>query len=75
MAERIEMYLVSKAEQWAEVAGELIYFEKGEMIHTEYSHKYSLEGTGELAQSAGFKLEQSWTDDQDYFSVNILRVV
>ncbi|MFT6421581.1 MAG: dimethylhistidine N-methyltransferase [Thalassolituus sp.] len=75
MAERIEMYLVSKAEQWAEVAGELIYFEKGEMIHTEYSHKYSLEGIGELAQSAGFKLEQSWTDDQDYFSVNILRVV
>lgn len=75
MSERVEMYLVSKTEQWAEVAGEPIYFEKGEMIHTEYSHKYSLEGISELAVAGGYQLEQSWTDDKDYFSVNILRVV
>lgn len=73
--ERIEMYLVSKTEQWAEVAGELIYFEKGEMIHTEYSHKYSLEGIEDLATSSGYELEKSWTDDQNYFSVNILRAI
>lgn len=75
MAERIEMYLVSKAEQWAEVAGELIYFEKGEMIHTEYSHKYSLEGIEDLAKSSGYELEKSWTDEKNYFSVNILRAI
>src|SRR5256885_13906957 len=37
---RIEMHLVSQRRQHVVVAGEEIYFDKGEAITTEYSYKY-----------------------------------
>ena len=40
---RIEMHLVSKAEQVVNVGGRAVLFADGESLHTENSYKYSLE--------------------------------
>ena len=42
---------------------------KGELIHTENSHKYTLKGISELLKDAGFLKTQIWTDSKDYFAV------
>ncbi len=70
--QRIEMYLRSKAEQSYEIFGNTISFEKGELIHTEHSYKYTLDGIAELAQQSGFKLQKSWLDEEELFSVSYL---
>lgn len=71
---RIEMHLVSQADQHVFVDGEEIAFRAGEPIVTEYSYKYSLEEVGTMARRAGFTVEQVWTDEEDYFSVQFLVV-
>lgn len=68
-AGRISISLVSEIAQEATIEGERFVFAKGEAIHTEYSHKYTLPGFAELAAEAGFALHQSWTDPQDWFAV------
>ncbi len=69
---RVEMHLKSNCKQQVTVAGEQISFEKGETIHTENSHKYSLEEFRELV-SHSFSVEKVWTDDERLFSVQFLR--
>lgn len=71
---RVEMHLVSRHEQVLHLAGHRIPFARGETIHTENSHKYTLQGFAALAASAGFAVEEVWTDDGDLFSVQLLRV-
>lgn len=66
---RIEMYLVSQAAQTVRLDGRAFGFAEGETIHTEHSHKYTLESAAALAESAGFRLANHWSDDQDWFSV------
>jgi uncharacterized SAM-dependent methyltransferase len=39
------------------------------LIHTEYSHKYTIDGFARLAARAGLELHRSWTDDDEYFAV------
>jgi len=68
---RVEMHLKSMCDQTANVAGEEISFEEGETIHTENSHKYSVEEFGQLA-SDWFEVEKVWTDEEDLFSVQYL---
>lgn len=68
-AGRIEMYLDSRSDQIASVAGEQFHFAKGESIRTEYSHKYTLDGFSELALAAGFSVEKVWMDSKRLFSV------
>jgi dimethylhistidine N-methyltransferase len=70
----MESYLRSKTAQTVTVAGERFAFENGETIHTEDSHKYTLDGFAELAASAGFRVERVWTDDRSYFSVQYCSV-
>lgn len=70
---RIEMRLRALEDMTVNVAGEPIRFCSGEDIITEYSHKYSLERFAELAAGAGFTIENVWTDDRDWFSVQYLR--
>lgn len=70
--ERIEMRLVSKQDQTAQVAGRAISFEAGEFIITEYSHKYSIEGFQAMARDAGFAPERAWTDERELFSVHFM---
>lgn len=71
-ASRIEIYLVSKEEQETFVGGRRYEFEKGERIHIENSHKYSIDGFQELAAQAGWQIQDCWTDDQDWFAVHQL---
>ena len=70
---RIEMHLVSLADQTVTVAGQTVGFTLGETIRTEYSYKYTAEGIGELAQAAGMKVERLWRDAESLFSVSLLR--
>lgn len=66
---RIETYLVSLREQTAEVAGVAFRFAEGERIHTENSHKYTVEGFAGEAAEAGFTLRRAWTDPRNWFAV------
>lgn len=70
--DRIEMRLISLAEQKVNLAGEQIRFAEGEHIVTEYSHKYSIDSFRELARSAGWTHQSIWTDEQQMFSVHLL---
>lgn len=69
---RIEMHLVSQKEQEVQVAEQAFNFEKGESIHTENSYKYSLDEFNELV-SDWYSIQQVWTDNKNYFSLQFLK--
>ena len=69
---RIEMHLVSKAEQTVRLAGTDVHFDAGESIRTECCHKYGPEGVADLAER--FELVHTWTDDEARFGVQYLAV-
>ena len=71
-AQRIEMHLISEADQRVRCNGSYIELDKGETIHTENSYKYTIEGFSALANSAGLTLCQSWLDPEKLFSVHYL---
>jgi len=71
-AQRIEMYLVSLKRQWVNLRGRLIEFGQGEPVHTEDSHKYTIDSFREMAARAGFNPRALWTDDERLFSVHWL---
>ncbi len=73
-AGRIEMRLVSLREQQVNIAGNQFAFAPGEVLVTEYSHKYSLAGFKALAEGAGFEVERVWMDPDQLFSVQLLVV-
>jgi L-histidine Nalpha-methyltransferase len=73
-AGRIEMHLVSVADQEVAVGGHCVHFRAGESIRTECSYKYTVPGFAGLARGAGFRVEQVWTDPDEWFSVQLLRV-
>lgn len=66
---RVELFLGSINDQEIVIEGESFEFSSGDRIHTEYSHKYTIEGFASLAAGAGLTLRRSWTDDLDYFAV------
>jgi dimethylhistidine N-methyltransferase len=69
---RIEMHLVSRRAQEVRVAGRHFAFAEGESIHTENSHKYTLDGFAELAARGGWLTRERWVDDGELFSVHLL---
>jgi len=71
---RIEIYIRSLANQEAWIAGTHIHFAKGELIHTEYSYKYSVPEFQALAAHAGFRPVDTWTDPAELFSVHYFRL-
>jgi dimethylhistidine N-methyltransferase len=71
---RIEIYIRSLANQEAWIAGTLILFAKGELIHTEYSYKYSVPEFRALAFRAGFRPVDTWSDPAGLFSVHYFRL-
>ncbi len=71
---RVEMHLVSRRDQLVSVAGRAIPFRAGETIHTENSHKYTLEDFRELSEQAGFRPVKSWVDGDGLFSIHYLEV-
>ncbi len=72
---RVESNLVSESAQTVHVGGEEFRFEKDETIHTESSHKYSLDDFAALAAETGFRVENVWMDENRMFSVQFLSVV
>jgi dimethylhistidine N-methyltransferase len=63
VAGRIEMHLVSLAEQYVRVAGQRFHFALGETLHTEYSYKFGCDEFSALAQSVGWQLANEWQHD------------
>jgi L-histidine Nalpha-methyltransferase len=71
-ARRIEMHLMSLAEQRVRVAGHEIAFAQGETVHTEDSYKYTVEDFRALAEQAGFTPRQTWCGEEKLFSIHWL---
>jgi len=69
---RVEMHLVSQRDQSVHLNGETISFVQGESIWTESSYKYNLDRFEQMATTAGFKVEQVWMDERQWFSVQYL---
>lgn len=73
-AGRIEMHLISQAQQTISIDGQEIPFTKGESIHTENSYKYTIEEFQRLASLGGFIPVYVWTDVNSLFSVHYFEV-
>lgn len=74
-AQAIQTYLVSMARQTVHLPeiGMVVDFDDGEAMHTESSHKYTLDGLAGLCREAGLLLTRTWTDDRDWFAVNLVQ--
>ncbi len=72
---RVCLHLISETKQSVtiESLGLELLFEEGEAIHTEDSYKYSPDEIIALASAAGFEVERDWTDEQQWFSVCLLK--
>lgn len=66
---RIEMHLESLKDQAVRMNGTHLSFEEGETIHTENSHKYTVEEFEEIAGD-NYKRLKTWMDERGYFSVH-----
>ncbi len=69
---RIAMALVSRQQQTVQLAGERWRFAAGEPLITEYSVKYSPEAFSALAEQAGWRPEQRWSDPDGDLSLHLL---
>lgn len=67
--QRIEMRLISTSNQVVKLGEHSFYFEEGEYIVTEHSHKYTIENFSGLAESAGWAVRAFWTDEGQLFSI------
>ena len=61
--ERMEMHLVSHSEQVVKVAGHTFHFREGERLHTENSHKFTVESFTALAATAGWSVSEYWVSE------------
>ncbi|HET6972593.1 MAG TPA: L-histidine N(alpha)-methyltransferase [Pyrinomonadaceae bacterium] len=73
-AGRIEIYIESLMDQRVRIEKlDLdVDFAAGELIHTENSYKYDMNGIRALAGQTGFDLSRTWLDSQERFSSNLL---
>jgi L-histidine Nalpha-methyltransferase len=73
---RMEIFLESLRPQTVtlRVPRLTLQFREGERIHTENSHKYTLEMVEHMLCVSGFKLEKTWFDRQKWFGLNLARV-
>ena len=72
--QRIEMHLVSLQNQSVRLGmGTRVDFQAGETIHTENSHKYTIDGFQALARNAGWWPVHVWTDPANLFSIHLLQ--
>jgi L-histidine Nalpha-methyltransferase len=65
----VEMHLVSREAQTVTVDGQRFDFEAGESIHTETSRKYTVSTLSAIVESAGWYIEEMWTDPRQSFGV------
>ena len=66
----MQSFLISQEEQqvYLEAAGKEFHFQAYEAIHTESSHKYTLQQVKEIGQSCGFRTKHVYLDQQGYFA-------
>jgi len=69
VAGRIEMHLLSLAEQDVNVAGQRFRFALGETLHTEHSYKFRCDEFSAIAKAAGWPLKAGW--EHDGFAVQL----
>ena len=65
----IEMHLVSTQAQRVIVDGQSFEFAAGESIHTETSRKYGIKTLSAIVESAGWYIDEMWTDARQSFGV------
>lgn len=70
---RVEMHLVPLAKLQVRLGGQQLSFEPALPIHTESSHKFTLDDLQSLAKLSGFTLEGVVTDERDWFAEALLR--
>jgi len=68
-AARIEMHLEARRATRFCIAGTPFEMEKGERIHTENSHKFTIESFEALAKRAGFSVRRHWSDAAELFTL------
>ena len=68
---RIEMYLRSLSEQSIVIPKSdlSINLSKDELIHTENSHKFSLDQIESLLKQSNFEKLEMWFDSRNYFAL------
>jgi dimethylhistidine N-methyltransferase len=66
---RVDLRLVSRCRQLVRIGSHSIQFLAGEPIHTEYSHKYTIDAFAQLAREAGLSQRRFWTDERNFFAV------
>lgn len=71
---RIEMHVRSERAQAIRIAESRFDVAEGELIHTENSYKYTLDGFAALAERAGYVAADRWTDAESLFSIHFLTV-
>jgi L-histidine N-alpha-methyltransferase len=70
---RIEMHLESTRDQHVYIAAAQLglQFAALETIHTESSYKFTRNTLGALLDDAGFTIEQTWTDPQQWYTLTL----
>ncbi len=71
---RIEMHLICKVRHSVSMLNQIINFKEGESIHTENSYKYTTEGFSKILKNSGFKILKILKDQNNFFSMFILKV-
>lgn len=71
---RVAMGLVSLRDQSVHIDGLKICFEKGELLLTENSYKYSISEFQNLAKQAGYQPKSVWTDPDEWYSLHYLHL-
>ena len=72
--QRIEMNLKSTVSQSVIIkkSNLSLNLDEGELIHTEYSHKYNPSQIKTLLHDVGFEIKKMWLDDKKYFSLTLV---
>jgi dimethylhistidine N-methyltransferase len=66
---RMEMHLVSRADQIVNAARHTFAFKAGERLHTENSHKFTTKSFADLAAQAGWSVRREWISAAPQFAV------
>ena len=67
---RIEMHLRALKDVEVKLDSEIIKIYKGELIHSENSHKFTLDDINTIAKWSKLNIVRSLTDDNNWFSLN-----
>lgn len=70
---RVEMHLVAARPTAIVIDNRRFEFDTGQSLWNESSHKYDGQRIDSLAKSAGLRVVRTWSDEDEYFTVALLR--